>query len=99
MRIAALGFGSFVLASAACASLALTPRIEDAPALHDYASAAKKPQTECAHRVDVFEASQVDEAPYKTVGTISATCYPGAKAVCERTLKSRACELDADLVV
>ena len=76
-----------------------TPRAEDAPAIQEYASLVRKQPRKCDRRVDLYEPAQVNEGEYTTVGTISATCYPGVRAACERTLIARACELDADIVV
>lgn len=97
-RLPSLGLASLMVACTVGDYLA-TPRAVDAPAIHDYAKQACKPPDHCPRRIDIFEVTQFDESAYTAVGTISATCYPGARAVCEQTLKARACELDADAVV
>ncbi len=97
-RLWSLGLAPLMVACTVGDYLA-TPRAVDAPAIQDYAKQACKPVDRCPRRIDIFEVTQFDESAYTAVGTISATCYPGARAVCEQTLKARACELDADVVL
>ncbi len=92
---AVLGCGttsSDVLASA-------VPRSEDGLAPRDYYRELKPAQSKCHPAIPVLSAAEVGGRTYHEVGSLSATCYPGAPAVCKRTLSESACEHQADAAI
>src|SRR5262249_16474797 len=90
---------SFGLIALACVGCLGTPRVQDAPAIQDYVRQAHPPPNECHPNVPIHRSPPIDESDYVVVATLSATCYPGAPAVCERSLVERACKLGADILV
>ncbi len=76
-----------------------TPRAQDAPAPREYASQLQHDEPECARNVMVFDPGTIPQRRYHEIASLSATCYPGALANCERRLKARACELGADAII
>ena len=84
--------GSDVLASAAF-------RSEDSLAPHDYYRELKPAKSKCHPTVPVLTEAEVGGRTYHEVGSLSATCYPGAPAVCKRTLSESACEHQADAAI
>src|SRR3954464_200706 len=76
-----------------------TPRVEDAPAIHDYVREAHPPPKKCHRHVELHRSAPFDEGDYVGVATLSATCYPGAPQVCEQSLIERACKLEADILI
>lgn len=67
------------------------------PSVQDLA-ARSKPPPRCDHLVEVVE-RRATTRPYTEVSRLSATCHPSLPDMCERTLRTRACELHADAVL
>ncbi|HET9957831.1 MAG TPA: hypothetical protein VFQ61_25210 [Polyangiaceae bacterium] len=76
----------------------LTLRPEDAPAPRDYYREIVRKKSDCSTDVPLLREGEVNR-PYEEVSRLSSTCYPGTPAVCERTLKERACQLSADALL
>jgi hypothetical protein len=76
-----------------------TPRLQDAPAPRDFLAQVHDKEAPCDHEVVVFRPGAPIARPYKEVGSLSATCSPGAADICERRLRERACALGADGLV
>lgn len=76
-----------------------TPRLQDAPAPGEYASALHHDDPECPADFLVFEPRTIPQRRYRAIASLSATCYPGTLANCERRLKARACELGASAII
>lgn len=74
-----------------------TPRVEDALAPRDYFAQTQGPPA-CIPEVEVLTRLQVVR-PYRVIGSLSATCYPGAPKLCEQRLAARACVLHADALI
>jgi len=87
------------LSSACAGGPALTPRLEDASAPHDFYKALNPGERKCKRDVPVLHENEVGDRKYHEVSAISATCYPGAPNVCQQTLRERACELKADALI
>ena len=98
------GLGMMVavlLACVGCASISpsLALRPEDASASRDFYRGLKPAERTCKRDVPLLSSAEVGGRPYREVSALSATCYPGAPAACERTLANRACELNADALI
>jgi hypothetical protein len=76
-----------------------TPRVQDAPAIQDYARQVHHPPKKCDHHIELHRSAPFDEGNYVAIATLSATCYPGAPAICEQSLIERACKLGADILI
>lgn len=102
-----LGFTAFVATAAVAgcgtaSTVALTsalPRAQDAPAPHDYYRELTPAASKCRPAVPVLTPAEVGGRTYHELGSLSASCYPGAPAVCKRTLSESACEHHADAAV
>jgi hypothetical protein len=94
---ARLTFVACIAALPAC--LALTPHPEDAQAPRDFYRQVRPPASTCKRMVEVLSPETPIRRPYKELSALSATCSPGARSVCERRLKDRACERGADAVL
>lgn len=77
----------------------LTPRTEDAAAPGDAYRQVLGPRPSCEPMVELLRSSAEARRPYREVGSLSATCSPGARELCERRLLERACELQASAVI
>ena len=76
-----------------------TPRPEDASAPRDYWAAAQtQTPAPCSPKVEILTRAEV-RRPYREIGSLSATCYPGAPTLCEQRLSARACVLHADALI
>ena len=75
-----------------------TPRIEDASAPRQYASAAR-PHPRCEPMVELIRSVAQANRPYREVASLSANCYPGVPSECERQLLERACQLRAEAII
>ena len=73
--------------------------MQDAPAPRDFFAQVHDKEEACDHEVVVFRPGAPIARPYKEVGSLSATCSPGAADICERRLRERACALGADGLV
>jgi hypothetical protein len=105
-RVVPLGFMQGLKAASIAAAVSLlgcglagTPRAQDAPAPRDfYAQLKPDDPPACRRPVRVFEPS-ASLPGYQVMSSMSVTCSPGALDVCERRLRARACELQADAVI
>jgi hypothetical protein len=88
-----------VLVGGCAGNPVLTPRAEDASAPRDFYRALNPGKPGCKPAVSVLHENEVGDRKYHEVSRISATCYPGAPAVCRQTLSERACELKADALI
>ncbi len=79
--------------------LLAAPSPDDSLALRDYYRELKPAQSKCHPAVPVLSAAEVGGRTYHEVGSLSATCYPGAPAVCKRTLSESACAHQADAAI
>ncbi len=75
------------------------PSPDDSLALRDYYRELKPSQSKCHPAVPVLSEAEVGGRTYHEVGSLSATCYPGAPAVCKRTLSESACAHQADAAI
>src|SRR5512142_1843835 len=92
-------FTTMLLMTACGVNPVITPRLQDAPAPGDtYHQLQRKPAA-CEHEVSVLSANSQLTNSYDEVAEVSATCSPGARSVCEDTLRERACKLGADAVL
>jgi len=78
---------------------ALTPRDEDTAAPADAYQQTFGPRPQCDPMVELFRSASEARRPYREVSSLSATCSPGARELCERRLLERACELRASAVI
>ncbi len=79
--------------------LALTPRNEDAAAPRDAYEQVTGPRPACNPLVELLRSPAEARRPYRELASLSATCSPGARELCERRLLERACELRASAVI
>ena len=96
----ALVVSALVVSALGCAGgPALTPRLADAAAPHDFYRTLNPGGRKCQYDVPLLRAAEAGGRPYRKLSALSATCYPGAPSACEQTLTERACELHADAVI
>jgi hypothetical protein len=78
---------------------ALTPRNEDAPAPRDAYEQVTGSRPSCEPMVELLRSAAQTPRPYRELASLSATCSPGARELCERRLLERACQLRANAVI
>jgi hypothetical protein len=49
--------------------------------------------------VELLRSAAETRRPYRELASLSATCSPGARELCERRLLDRACQLHASAVI
>jgi hypothetical protein len=91
--------GVFVFGTIGCGGYALTPHHEDVAAPGDAYQQALGPRPECEPMVELLRSPTLAQRPYRELASLSATCSPGSRELCERRLLDRACQLRASAVI